>query len=299
MAEPLVESYEYDQAFARNIGWVTVQEQTRLRNMRIAIAGMGGVGGSHLITLARLGIGRFTIADGDSFELVNFNRQIGATLDTLGRSKTEVLAEMLRKINPDVDVRVFNGRVHQDNLAEFLDGADAYVDSLDFFAFEARRQTFAMCHRLKIPAVTAAPLGMGSAVLSFLPGRMSFEEYFRLEGHSEQEQAIRFLIGLSPAMLQRAYLADASRVNLAEHRGPSTIMACQMCAGFAATETLKILLGRGKVLAAPWGYQFDAYRNRFVRTWRPFGNNNPIQRVALWIARRQLAAMAEAGKHAA
>jgi len=51
---------------------------------------------------------------------------------------------------------------------------------------------------------------------------------------------------------------------------------------------LKILLGRGKVLFAPWGLHFDAYRNKLVRTWRPGGNRNPLQRLALHIARKQL-----------
>jgi hypothetical protein len=81
-------------------------------------------------------------------------------------------------------------------------------------------------------------------------------------------------------------------VNLAEHRGPSTIMACQLCAGMAATESLKILLGRGKLVVAPRGLHFDAYRSKLVTTWRPGGNNNPLQRIAFAIARRQLARMA-------
>jgi hypothetical protein len=67
-------------------------------------------------------------------------------------------------------------------------------------------------------------------------------------------------------------------------------MACELCAGIAATEALKILLGRGKVYAAPTGVQFDAYRNRLVRTWRPGGNRHPLQRLVLEIARRQLRA---------
>ena len=71
-------------------------------------------------------------------------------------------------------------------------------------------------------------------------------------------------------------------------------MACQLCAGVAATETLKILLGRGKVLAAPHGMHFDAYRNKLVRTWRPGGNNNPLQRLILKIARRQFGKMKNA-----
>jgi molybdopterin/thiamine biosynthesis adenylyltransferase len=282
--------FVYNEAFSRNIGWVTAAEQQVLRCKRVAIAGLGGVGGAHLITLARLGVGAFNIADFDAFELPNFNRQSGALLSTLDRSKADVLAEMAKDINPELELQVFAGGVSEANLDQFLAGADLYVDGLDFFAFDARRATFAACERLGIPAVTAAPLGMGASLLTFLPGRMSFEEYFHLEGLSEHEQAIRFLIGLSPAMLQRAYLADPGAVDLAARRGPSTVIACQLCAGMAAAEALKIMLGRGKVYAAPVALQFDAYRGKLKRTWRPWGNRGPVQRIILAIARRQLGA---------
>jgi molybdopterin/thiamine biosynthesis adenylyltransferase len=280
--------FDYDTAFSRNIGWLTEAEQLSLRGKRIAVAGLGGVGGSHVLTLARLGIGAFNLADFDTFALANFNRQAGAMVSTLERPKLDVIAGMAKDINPELDIKVFPRGVSPENLDDFLDGVDVYVDGLDFFAFAARRATFAACARRGVPAVTSAPIGMGVAHLTFLPGRMTFEEYFRLEGLTESEQALRFLLGLSPAMLQRAYLIDPTRVSLAEHRGPSTPMACQLCAGVAATETLKILLGRGKVLAAPWGMHFDAYRGKFVKTWRPGGNNNPLQRLALAIARRTL-----------
>lgn len=283
--------FSYDRAFARNIGWVTRAEQQTLRSRRVAIAGLGGVGGSHLVTLARLGVGAFHIADFDAFDLENFNRQAGATMSSLDRPKAGVLTDMVKDINPELDLRVFPEGVSEANLDAFLDGAQVYVDGLDFFAFGARRATFAACARLGIPAVTAAPLGMGAAVLTFMPGAMTFEQYFRLDGQPEAEQAVRFLLGLSPRMLQRTYVADPGAIDLAARRGPSTAMACELCAGLAATETLKLLLGRGTVRAAPRGLHFDAYRNRLVKTWRPGGNRNPLQRVALAIARRHLARM--------
>ncbi len=286
-----LQRFDYDAAFARNIGWVTEAEQAALRGKRVAIAGLGGVGGVHLLTLVRLGVGRFTLADFDTFDLPNFNRQVGATMSSLGRPKADVLAKMARDINPELDIRTFPAGVTRENLDAFLDEADIYVDGLDFFAFTARRETFAACAHHSVPAITAAPLGMGVALLNFLPGRMTFEEYFRLDGFPEEEQAMRFLLGLSPAMLQRSYLVDSSRVNLAERRGPSTIIACELCAGIAATEALKILLGRGDVLAAPWGLQYDAFRRKLARTWRPFGNRNPLQQIALALARRQLSRM--------
>jgi len=286
--------FDYAQAFSRNIGWVTQAEQEQLRAKRIAIAGAGGVGGIHLLTLARLGVSHFHLADFDHFDLPNFNRQTGAAVSTLGQSKTAVLSAMARDINPQIQITRFDQGVNAGNLNEFLQGVDLYVDGLDFFAFAARIATFAACHARGIPAITAAPLGMGAAVLTFLPGRMSFEEYFRVAHQPEPEQAARFIVGLSPALLQRPYLVDPSRVDFQAGRGPSTSMACQLCAGVAATEALKILLKRGKVLAAPWGYQFDAYRTKLVRTWRPGGMNNPLQRLTLLLARRQLAKMAAA-----
>jgi len=282
--------FDYHKAFSRNIGWVTETEQEILRGKRIAIAGMGGVGGGHLLTLTRLGIGKFHLADFDSFEIHNFNRQAGAMMSTIDRLKVEVMAEMARDINPELEVRQFTGGVTGRNLDEFLDGVDLYVDSLDFFALEVRSQVFAACAARGIPAVTAAPLGMGAALLIFMPGRMSFEDYFRLEGHTEDEQALRFMLGLAPARLQLPYLADDTRVDFNAKKGPSTPMACELCAGFAGTYALKILLHRGDVPVAPHGIHFDAYRNKLSTTWRPWGNNNPIQRLGLVIARRMVMA---------
>lgn len=279
--------FDYQQAFSRNIGWVTQQEQETLRRKKIAIAGLGGVGGSHLLTLTRLGIGAFHIADFDKFELPNFNRQAGATVSHLDRPKTDVLAEMALDINPELQINKFPHGVTMDNLSEFFTGVDVYVDALDFFAFDARERVFAYCAEHGIPAITAAPLGIGTALLNFLPGQMTFEEYFRLQGKSETDKILHFLLGLSPAMLQRGYLVDQGAVDLLNHKGPSTPMACELCAGVAATQALKILLKRGKVLAAPWGLQFDAYTNKMIKTWRPGGNRHPIQCLGLFMAKRQ------------
>ncbi len=284
----MTEAFSYHQAFSRNIGWVTPKEQEILRNKRIAIAGMGGVGGVHLLTLARLGIGAFHIADFDVFDIVNFNRQVGATVSSLGKPKADVLASMAKDINPELDIQIFPEGVNQNNLSDFFTNVDLYVDGLDFFAFSARQATFAACAKLGIPAITAAPLGMGAALLNFLPRSMTFEEYFQWGDLPEEEKALRFMLGLAPAGLHASYLVDPSAINLAERRGPSTFMGCQLCAGVAATEALKILLNRGKVLAAPHGFHFDAFRNKLVHTWRPGGNNNPLQRLALAFARKRL-----------
>ena len=286
MSEP--PNFDYASAFSRNLGWVTPHEQQRLATARVAIAGMGGVGGAHTLTLARLGLGNFHIADFDRFEVHNFNRQAGASMSTLAQPKVEVMRRLALDINPHASVTAFGTGVTKQNLDAFLDGVDVYVDGIDFFAIEARRMLFAACHERGIPALTAAPLGIGVSLLYFRPGGMSFEDYFRVEGQPVQEQYARFIAGLSPAMLQRSYLVVEDAVNFREQRGPSTVMACDLCAGVMGSAVLKVLLGRGPLRAAPWAMQFDAFRQRLAFTWRPFGNANPLQQLLLMLIRPRL-----------
>lgn len=278
-------TFDYAQAFSRNIGWLTQLEQQTLRGARVAIAGLGGVGGAHLLTLSRLGISQFNLADFDDFDVHNMNRQAGAFMSTCGRSKIDTVAQMAQDINPEIDLRLFAQGVQPDNVDEFLRDVDVYVDGLDFFALPARRMVFAACRAKGIPALTAAPLGMGTAFLYFSPTGMSFEDYFQVEGHATHEQYARFIAGLSPAMLNRNYLVAPEAVNFEEKRGPSTVMACDLCAGLMGTSVLKVLLGRGRLRAAPWGLHFDAYRQRLKTTWRPFGNANPLQKILLALIR--------------
>lgn len=278
--------FDYNKAFSRNIGWVTEDEQQILKSKRVAIAGSGGVGGVHLLTLARLGVSNFNISDFDDFEVHNFNRQSGAFISTLGKQKVDVMETMVKDINPESNINSFPEGIFEHNVDKFLENVDLYIDALDFFALSARKTVFKRCHEKKIPIITAAPLGMGCALLCFMPGKMSYEKYFRFEDkNTEEDQLIQFLIGLSPAMLQRSYLVDESRVSFKEKRGPSTIMAVNLCAGIAETYALKVLLNRGKILAAPWGLHFDAYLNKYKKTWRPFGNAGLIPRIMFKIAK--------------
>jgi molybdopterin/thiamine biosynthesis adenylyltransferase len=276
-----VRAFDYSEAFGRNLGWLTPQEQATLRGKKIAIAGLGGAGGVHLLTLARLGIGKFHIADLDRFDLVNFNRQAGASMSSIGQPKAQVMAGLALDINPELDIRVFDEGVQPHNVDAFLDGVDLYVDGLDYFVFHARRLVYDACRERGIPITFAVPLGMGAAVLNFLPEGPGFEEYFRLQGNPEAEWATRFLVGLAPALLHRGYLVYPEIVDFKTQRVPSTGLACQLCAGMAGTEALKILLGRGKVRAVPHSLQFDAYTGKLKHTWRPGGNAHPLQRLAI------------------
>lgn len=278
--------FNYEDAFSRNIGWLTEQEQQFIRTQKVAIAGLGGVGSEHLVTLCRLGITQFHISDFDDYEVHNFNRQAGAYMSTVGRPKCNVMEDTALDINPEAIVKTFPSGIDESNVDEFLKGVDIYVDSLDFFALKARKLIFAKCEVNGIPIVTAAPIGMGTALLCFTPKSMSFSDYFDFKkSDSENDAFIKFLIGLTPSMLQRNYLVDPTTADFIAKKGPSTSMAVKLCAGTAATYVLKLLLNRGDVPVAPYGLHFDAYNNKLKKTWRPFGNRNPIQRIAFSIAK--------------
>ncbi len=280
--------FSYDVAFDRNIGWVTEWEQQALRFKRVAIAGMGGVGGVHMLTLARLGVGGFNISDFDRFDYANFNRQIGANTATVGRPKAEVLEEMALTINPELRIRRFDQGINEGNIDAFLDGVDVFIDGFDFFVLDIRRKVFDRCAELGIPALCAAPIGMGVGFLAFLPGKMSFEQYFRLQGQPETEQYLRFLVGLVPKAMHRSYLVDPTRLDLAAQRGPSTSASVQLCSGVAAVTAVKLMLGRGTVLAAPSHHHYDPFVGRLAVTRLPWGNAGPLQRLKLALGRRMV-----------
>ncbi len=283
--------FDYDLAFSRNIGWLTEWEQQQLRGSKIAIAGMGGVGGVHMLTLARLGIGRFAVADFDRFEVANFNRQMGASARTLGAPKAASVVMLAKEINPELDIDMFDAGVDESNIHAFLDGVSVYVDGLDFFVLDIRRKIFALARAKGITAVTAAPIGMGTGYLIFTPDGMSFDEYFGFKDGDTQGNYVRFLLGLTPAMLHRAYLQDPTRVDLAGKRGPSTAIACQLCAGVAAAEVMKIILKRGPIKAAPFYHHFDPYRGRYVVSKLRFGVDGP------WVGLKRRAIQALVGHY--
>ncbi len=274
-----------DTAFCRNLGLVNYAEQRRLLRARVAIAGLGGVGGSHLMTLVRTGIGNFNLAEFDAFSPVNVNRQYGADSASFGRSKLDVMVEHGLGVNPFLDIRTFPEGITPDNLDTFLKDVDIVVDGLDFFELNTRRKMFNRALELGIPVITAAPLGHSCALLAFMPGGMNFDEYFDITDETDSTEAyLRFGMGLAPRPTQLGYM-DRRFVSLPDRRGPSLDIACHICAGMAATEAMRILLGRKGLSAAPGFRQFDPYTRTFRQGRLTHGLRSPWQRLKLKVAR--------------
>ena len=102
----------------------------RLRSSSVLIVGVGGVGSYAAEAIARAGVGRITIMDGDSVQPSNLNRQLVALTSTLGRNKAEVMAERIRDIDPETEVTAL-ARFYEENDALDLTSYDWVIDAID------------------------------------------------------------------------------------------------------------------------------------------------------------------------
>ena len=283
------QTFEYDSAFSRNLGWITESEFQILKTKKVAIAGCGGVGGHHAEILARLGICHFVLADFDQYEIQNFNRQNGATISNIGKNKIDVIASKILDINPEAQITKFSNGIDHKNMDSFLDGVDIYIDGLDFYAIDARIQIFQKLKEKNIPSLTVAPAGMGAAMVIFDKDSMSFEDYFGMSRqNSSLDNCLKFLAGLAPKFLHSKYLMDPTKFDFINKKAPSTPMGCYISSGVAVTNALKILLNRPHILKAPWSIHYDSYLNKISKTYVFGGARNPFQLLKFYLIRKKI-----------
>ena len=205
--------------YLRNLGLFGWEGQRRLLEGCVAVVGCGGLGGHVIEGLARSGVGRLIVVDGDRFVPHNLNRQTLGTLDGLGRPKAEVAAERVARVNPAVEVTVRAVVATAENLPDLLDGADVVVDALD--TPRDRLMLQAAAARLGRPLVHGAIAGFIGQVSTVFPG--------------EETLSLLYGGGTVPAHGAEFFLGT-----------PAPTPA--LVAAFQVAEVLKFLLGRGELL---------------------------------------------------
>jgi molybdopterin-synthase adenylyltransferase len=131
--------------------------QTRLRKARIAILGVGGLGGRVALELAACGVGELRLIDGDRVEISNLNRQIQYTEADVGLLKVEIMAARLRAFNSAIRITATARRMEaQAQLADFIDGADVVVAAADWPAYEIEAWCNLACFEARIPYIGMA-----------------------------------------------------------------------------------------------------------------------------------------------
>ena len=162
--------------YQRNRNMISIAEQLLLFRSRIAVIGCGGLGGYIIEGLARLGVGGIVAIDPDVFEEHNLNRQLLATLRTLGQAKTEVALARVNEINPAVTVTPIQAAFCTANGQELLQGVTVAVDALDSIAY--RLELVETCTEMDIPMVHGAIGGWYGHVATQLPGDTTVQNIY-------------------------------------------------------------------------------------------------------------------------
>ena len=283
-----MDTFDYDLAFSRNNGITSTQEQKRLQDATVAIAGMGGVGGDYLITLARAGVGNFKISDFDEFEVGNFNRQYGATMSSVGQPKMTVMHQLALDINPDSKIETYGEGINESNLDSFLTDVDVFVDAIEFFEIQTHRMIINACMERNIPAIFGVPLGFGVGMLIYTPKGMSFDDYFDIDYTASLEhQVLKMSLGCAPAGFHLKYV-DPESVDLSQRKAPSIASGCKLATGMVITQTILAILHPEELKPIPHYTCYDARLNKLKSGTLWMGNKNPIQKLKFTVAKKLL-----------
>jgi molybdopterin/thiamine biosynthesis adenylyltransferase len=170
--------------YQRNLGTVGWEGQIHLLCSTVAVVGAGGLGGWVIEGLARMGVGRLIIIDGDTFQENNLNRQLGCTEANLGRPKAECLAERVRQVNGAVQTISSACWLTEDNAPTLVNGAQVLVDALD--TLPARLLLEEVAARLGVPMVHGAIGGYTGQVMTIFPGDLGLRALYGQRGMPER-----------------------------------------------------------------------------------------------------------------
>ena len=157
----------------------------RMRDARVVVVGLGGVGAYAAEMLCRAGVGHLTLVDADTVQPTNLNRQLPALHSTLGRPKADVLAERLRDINPEIDLDVLPVFLKEEQIPELLDAGrfDFVVDAIDTLAPKCHLIAEALRRRIRIISSMGAGAHRGHVPLRAEQGG---QETLAEDGHPTQ-----------------------------------------------------------------------------------------------------------------
>ena len=154
--------------YIRNLGTLGLHGQAKLLRSTVAVVGLGGLGGYVAEALARTGVGRLILIDGDTFEEHNLNRQLLSGESRLGASKTEVAKARIAEVNGAVEVITHPVMLARENAGRLLAGAEIVVDALDRLPTRLVLQESA--EAADVPMVHGSIAGFLGQVMTILPG---------------------------------------------------------------------------------------------------------------------------------
>ena len=243
------------QVMLEEIGY---QGQLKLKNSKICVVGVGGLGNPITTRLAAMGVGTLRIVDRDVIELSNLHRQTMFDEDDVGQVKVEVAAKKLQKLNPDCKIEALAVSVNDYTALEVVEGCDVVVDALD--SVNARYALNKACVKFGIPFVTGAAVGVSGQIFTILPGisacyycmfpaldedsmpTCSIEgvhpSILSIVGGIEVAEAVKVVLGKKPSLSDKILHVDIENLDFTFTR-TFRAQECSVCGSGKKEETVK------------------------------------------------------------
>jgi molybdopterin/thiamine biosynthesis adenylyltransferase len=270
--------------FERNLGIFFEDEQAILESKKAMIVGVGGIGGTCTIILARTGIKNFLLIDGGKYDPPDMNRQIGCFIDTLGMYKVDVIRDQILKINPGAQVQTINRRLSLEELEKLMDDYDIVIAEADDLAYSTH--ALMMAQKKGKLSITAMPVGLTGYVMMFAPNKekpISPAELFGIPGGMSYEELSEFLDKRENKCGREWYVTDGKwRVDYFMKWMDGEAAIAQLCANvwlmssFMCTEIIKYFTGVGEPVLAPKIWQMIPSKNKIKAVkfrWRTYWFN--------------------------
>ena len=262
-------SPQYSLLTERNIGIVSRSQQEKLRNSCVAVLGLGGLGGVVAEVLTRCGIGKLKLVDRHIFEPTNLNRQMFAFVNTVKRKKVEVIAEFLKKINPEIRLEKYF-RINALNADKIMNECDVIVLALDGIKECVLMSRIA--NEKCVPLIEGWALPYGN-VRVISRKTQSLEQLYKLptihknirrfseSSYRKMRQMMVQKVVMEMRGAQKYYDPKATkRMKKGQLAFRSFCPMVRLTADMMALETIKVILGWGKIAYAPRFAVYDPFQ---------------------------------------
>jgi len=183
--------------------------QLKLRNARVCVVGIGGLGSQAALLLAGMGIGHLRLVDQDIIELSNLQRQPLYGVDFIGYPKVEVAAKRLHEHNPNIEVEPLPLSLNSENAGDIVHGMDVVVDGLDHMA--PRYALNRACQAYNVPYIFGAAITTYGSVSTIIPGKTACLECF--QGNLEDQMLPTCaVVGVQPSIINIIASIEVSEV---------------------------------------------------------------------------------------
>jgi len=243
------------QVMLEEIGY---EGQLKLKNAKVCVVGIGGLGNPISTRLVAMGIGKIRIVDRDVIELSNLHRQTMFDESDVGQIKVEAAAKKLKKMNPDVSIEAFPVSVNDYTALDIIEGCDVVIDALD--SVNARYSLNKACIKKNIPFVTGAAVGVSGQAFTIIPKETAcyhclfpaldedsmptcsiegvHPSILSIIGGIEVAEAVKIITGKKPNLANRILHVDLENLEFVNTR-TAKVDECPVCGSGKTEETKK------------------------------------------------------------